>query len=84
MRKFLPVKVWPNCQLGGATFHEVEVRRSLPVTLKERAWPTRTELDCQFCPQFLLMGIQLVLVPFTLTLTISPAPATLVIKTKLK
>jgi len=65
-------------------FIDVDVRRSLPVTLKERAWPTNTALDCQFCPQLRLIGIHAVLVPLTLTRTISPAPATLVIRTKLK
>ena len=63
--KFLPVKVWPNCQLEGAMFQEVEVRLSLPVTLKERDWPTKTALDCQFWPQFRPIGIQPVLDPFT-------------------
>ncbi|KAL4341991.1 hypothetical protein GQ457_08G012620 [Hibiscus cannabinus] len=62
-RKFLAVKVWPNCQLAGATLREVEVRLSLPLRL---------------------MLNQPVLLPFTLTFTMSPAPATLVIRTKLK
>ncbi len=82
--KFFPVNVWPNCQLDGTMFHEVEERRSLPVTLKESDWPTRTEFDCQFWPQLRLKLIQPVFDPLTLTFTISPAPATLVIKTKLK
>lgn len=80
----MPEKVWPNCHEGGATFHEVEERRSEAVTRKERAWPMRTALDCQFCPQFLLILTQSVFDPLTLTPLISPAPATLVIKTRLK
>jgi hypothetical protein len=65
-------------------FHEVEERLSLALTLKESDWPTRTAFDCQFWPQLRLMLIQPVFEPFTLTCTISPAPATLLINTKLK
>lgn len=56
----------------------------LVVTFKERAWPFRYELLCQFWPQFLDMACQLVLEPFIETLTTSPAPPTLVISTRLK
>ncbi|PON38580.1 hypothetical protein TorRG33x02_243180 [Trema orientale] len=65
-------------------FIEVEVRLSLARTRNDKAWPTKTALDCQFWPQLRLMGIHWVLLPFTLTCTISPAPATLVTKTRLK
>ncbi|URE23231.1 hypothetical protein MUK42_03227 [Musa troglodytarum] len=65
-------------------FQEVEVRRSLPVTRKERDWPTRTALDCQFWPQLRDMGIHPVREPLTLARMMSPAPATLVISTRLK
>jgi|UniRef100_A0A804M6G2 hypothetical protein len=82
--KFLPSKVWPNCQVLGAAFQEVEVRRSLAVTRKESAWPTRMALDCQFWPQFLDMGSHPVLAALTLARTTSPAPATFVISTRLK
>lgn len=82
--KFLPVKVWPNCQLEGTMFHEVVVRRSLDVTLNDSDWPTKTAFDCQFWPQFRLRLIHSVLLPFTLAFTMSPAPATFVISTKLK
>ncbi|CAA0829793.1 Unknown protein [Striga hermonthica] len=84
MKFFVLVKVCPNCQLDGATLLEVNVRPSLPVTLNDRAWPTRSSSDCQFWPQLHFMSIYSGFVPFTLTLTISPAPATLVISTKLK
>lgn len=70
--------------MEGATFHEVEERRSEAVTRKESDWPMRTALDCQFCPQFLLILTQSVFDPFTLTPLISPAPATLVTRTRLK
>lgn len=80
----MPEKVWPNCHEAGAMFQEVEERRSEAVTRKERDWPMRTALDCQFCPQFRLILTQSVFDPFTLTPLISPAPATLVIKTRLK
>ncbi|CAA7389706.1 unnamed protein product [Spirodela intermedia] len=82
--KFLPEKVWPNFQSAGATFQEVEVRWSLPVMRKEMDCPTRTALDCQFCPQLRLIGIHPVLEPFTLTRSTSPAPATFVMSTRLK
>jgi len=70
--------------VAGATFHEVEERRSEAVTRKESDWPMRTALDCQFCPQFRLILTQSVFDPFTLTPLISPAPATLVTRTRLK
>lgn len=38
-------------------------------------------LHCQFCPQFLPIGIHPVLDPFTFTATTSPSKPTLVIKT---
>nr|KJB73992.1 hypothetical protein B456_011G265800 [Gossypium raimondii] len=65
-------------------FHEVEVRRSLPVTLNDRDWPTKMALDCQFWPQFLLMLVHSVFDPLTLAFTISLALATFVIRAKLK
>ena len=82
--KFLPLKVWPNCQCAGAMFQDVDVRLSLPVTLNDSDCPTSTAFDCQFWPQFLLRLIHPVFDPFTLALTTSPAPATLVIRTRLK
>jgi hypothetical protein len=78
-----PEKVWPNSQFGGTMFQEVEVLWSLPVTLKERLWPTKTVLHCQFWPQFLDKGIHPVWLPFTLTLTRCPVPDTFVMRTKL-
>ncbi|CAA6654992.1 unnamed protein product [Spirodela intermedia] len=50
---------------------------------KEMDCPTRTALDCQFCPQLRLIGIHPVLEPFTLTRSTSPAPATFVMSTRL-
>ena len=63
---------------------EVELRPSEVLTRKERDWPTRIALDCQFCPQFRLRPNQPVLLPLTLTIWTFPAPATLVTSTKLK
>lgn len=39
-RKFLPSKVWPNCQFLGVICHEVECLLSLASTLKVRDSPT--------------------------------------------
>lgn len=83
-RKFFPTNVWPNCQLDGAMFQEVEERWSLPLTRNESDWPVNSAFVCQFWPQFLLMSIHPVFEPFTRTLTMSPAPPTLVIRTRLK
>ena len=62
----------------------VTVRPSLRVTRKERLWPSRSALLCQFWPQLRDMGIHPVLDPFTLARTRSPAPATFVMSTRLK
>src|SRR4051812_15016400 len=51
------------------------------VTSNDRGWPRRSALHCQFWPQFLAIGIQPVLDPFTLTAATAPSEATLVIRT---
>lgn len=83
-RKFFPVKVCPNCQFEGTMFMEAEDRPSLLLTLKESDCPISWAFDCQFWPQFLLRLIQSVFEPLTHAIVISPAPATLLIKIKLK
>ena len=79
-----PLKVWPKDQPRGAALLETTERPSPVVTRKERAWPSRSALLCQFWPQFRDMGSHPVLELFTLARTMSPAPATLVMSTRLK
>ncbi|CAA7410550.1 unnamed protein product [Spirodela intermedia] len=84
VRKFLPSKVWPNCQSRGATCQEVERRPSLVVTLKVRDWPTSCALVCQSWPQLRDIVVHPSLFPFTCTPWTSPAPATFHTSTRLK
>lgn len=63
---------------------EVRQLPSLVVIWKERDWPSRKPLLCQFCPQFRDIGCQSVFVPLMETEITSPAPATLVMSTRLK
>lgn len=52
--------------------------------MKDRLWPLRTELLCQFWPQFLDMVCHPVREPLMETEWMSPAPATLVTRTRMK
>jgi hypothetical protein len=83
-QNWTPVKVWPKDHPAGATLLATTVRPSLEVTLNERLCPSRWELLCQFWPQFLDIGCQLVFEPLMETAVTSPAPPTLVISTRLK
>lgn len=47
------------------------------VTLKERAYPSKYPPNCQLSPQFLFVGSQSVLPPFTDIDMMSPEPPTL-------
>lgn len=83
--KFLPSKVWPNCQFLGATRHEVENLPSLALTLKVNDSPTNIALVSHFWPQFRFNSVHFSLsVPFTCTPVISPAPPTFHTLTRLK
>lgn len=62
----------------------MRVLPSLVVTWKDRAWPLRLELLCQFWPQFLDIACHPVFDPLIETEWTSPAPATFVTRTRLK
>ena len=79
-----PTNVCPNFQEDGATLKETIVFPSLVVTMKDKSWPQRFALLCQFWPQFLAIGCHPVIVPFIDTAWTSPAPPTFVMSTRLK
>lgn len=77
----LPANVCANIQSEGATLYMVIVLPFPPVTSNDSGWPRRSASHCQFCPQFLPIGIHPVFDPFTFTASTSPSAATLVIST---
>ncbi|CAN1765431.1 hypothetical protein LINPERHAP1_LOCUS9631, partial [Linum perenne] len=69
---------------AGTTLCETTDRPLLVVALNDSSCPWSTPFACQFCPQFLAIGIHLVFDPFTDIATTSPAPPTLLTSTRLK
>ncbi|TVU30603.1 hypothetical protein EJB05_22233, partial [Eragrostis curvula] len=74
----------PNTHHAGTTLLMYSVWPPVEVTVKESALPWSGERHCHLAPQFRIMGIQPVLVPFTDMDWMEPLPATLVMSTSWK
>ena len=82
---FWEENVCPNFHVEGTTLENCRVFPSTKLSLNESFWPRRSMLLCQFAPQFLCMGTQLLkLEPVIHTAFTSPLPPTLEIITMLK